>query len=417
MNRILRYIAALLSFIALASVPAKAAVSMLVPPPEATPDTILMEYDPVELEEILPQELRAICNDTLSETAQLGVVVLDAETGQTLFSHHPHYRLRPASCQKLVTAIAALSEMGADWAVNTDLYITGEVGEDSVLHGDVYVVGRMDPLLSRGDVYRLALSLRNQGITSIEGNLYADISHCDSTALGGGWCWDDPWGPLRALTVDGKDRFRSEFVTDLDQAGIVMAVPALYYRTRPADARLVARAQHTVAQILPRMMKKSDNIFAESLFYQLAALNGKPWAGRRAASARINRLISEQTTVSTNDYVVADGSGLSLYNYLTPDLLTQLLQYAWHMPRIRAALLPVLPVAGVDGTLEKRLCGTEAEGRIRAKTGTVTGVSTLAGYALRPDGRTLTFAIMCQGVRSSNEGKAFQDRICRVLCR
>lgn len=77
----------------------------------------------------------------------------------------------------------------------------------------------------------------------------------------------------------------------------------------------------------------------------------------------------------------------------------------------------MLPVAGVDGTLEKRLCGTEAEGRIRAKTGTVTGVSTLAGYALRPDGRTLTFAIMCQGVRSSNEGKAFQDRICRVLCR
>lgn len=417
MNRILRHIPLFLCFVAWGAVPARAAVSLLVPPPEATPDTVWADCAPAGLEERLPQELRAICNDTLAETAQLGVVVRDAETGETLFSHHPRHRLRPASCQKLVTAIAALSDLGADWAVNTDLCVTGEVGADSVLRGDVYVVGRMDPLLSQGDVYRLALVLRNQGITAIEGGLYADLSHCDSAPLGWGWCWDDPWGPLRALTVDGKDRFASEFIADLDQAGIIMACPEVRPRTLPAEARLVGRVQHTVAQILPRMMKNSHNIFAESLFYQLAAFSGKPRAGRRAASARINRLIGEQTTVSERDYVVADGSGLSLYNYTTADLLVQLLQYAWHTPRIRAALVPALPVAGQDGTLEKRLCGTEAEGRILAKTGTVTGVSTLAGYALRPDGRTLTFAILCQGVCSPKEGKAFQDRICRVLCR
>lgn len=416
MNRILRYLPALLCLVCSAAVPAAAPASLPVPPPVATADTVCVGYDAVELEEILPQELRAICNDTLGETAQLGVVVRDAETGSLLFSHHPHYRLRPASCQKVVTAIAALSELGADWAVNTDLCITGEVGADSVLHGDVYVVGRMDPLLSQGDVWRLAAALRNHGVTTIQGGLYADINHCDSAPLGWGWCWDDPWGPLRALTVDGKDRFASELVADLDQAGIVMACPVLQYRTLPAEARVVGRVQHTVAQILPRMMKNSHNIFAESLFYQLAALGGKPGAGRRAASARINRLIGEQTTVPGQDYVVADGSGLSLYNYTTPDLLTQLLQYAWHTPRIRAALVPVLPVAGVDGTLKNRLRGTGAEGRILAKTGTVTGVSTLAGYALRPDGRTLTFAIMCQGVRSAKEGKAFQDRICQALC-
>lgn len=416
MNRILRYIPVLLCLMARASVPAEAAVSLLVPPPVTTADTVYIDSDPVALEDILPQKLHAICNGTLSETAQLGVVVRDAETGEILFSHHPHHRLRPASCQKLVTAIAALSDLGADRAVNTDLCITGEVGADGVLHGDVYVVGRMDPLLSQGDVYRLAQTLRNSGITTIAGGLYADITYCDSAPLGWGWCWDDPWGPLRALTVDGNDRFESEFVADLDQAGIVMAVPDLMYRTLPAEARLVGRVQHTVSQILPRMMKNSHNIYAESLFYQLAALSGKPGAGRRAASARINRLISEQTTVPGSDYVIADGSGLSLYNYTTPDLLTQLLQYAWHTPRIRAALLPVLPVAGQDGTLEKRMCGTAAEGRILAKTGTVTGVSTLSGYALRSDGRTLTFAIMTQGVRSAKEGKAFQDAICQVLC-
>lgn len=402
MHRILHYIPVLLCVISLASVPARAVA--------AGPDSLAWEQQ-------LAAALQQMCADTLSRTAQLGVVVRDAETGRTLFAHNPTHRLRPASCQKLVTAIAALSELGADYSVNTDLCITGEVGADSVLRGDVYVVGRMDPLLSQGDVFRMAQLLRDHGITTIDGYLYADISHCDSASLGWGWCWDDPWGPLRALTVDGKDRFESEFIADLDQAGIVMAVPDLYYRTLPAEARPLVRAQHTVAQILPRMMKNSHNIFAESLFYQLAAMSGKPWAGRRAASARINRLIGEQTTVPGHDYVVADGSGLSLYNYVTPDLLTQLLQYAWHTPRIRTALLPVLPVAGQDGTLKSRMCKTEADGRIRAKTGTVTGVSTLAGYALRPDGRTLTFAIMCQGVRSAKEGKAFQDRICRVLCR
>lgn len=417
MNRIVPYISVLLFLIGRASVPARAAVLLPVPPPESSCDTVCIDYDSVEMEEILPQQLRRICNDTLAGTAQLGVVVCDAETGLTLFSHNPNHRLRPASCQKLVTAIAALSELGADYPVCTDLYITGEVGADSVLRGDVYVVGRMDPLLSQGDVYRMALALRRSGITAIEGGLYADISHCDSTSLGWGWCWDDPWGPLRALTVDGKDRFESELVADLDMAGICMAYPDVQHRTLPADAFLVERVQHTVSQILPRMMKNSHNIFAESLFYQLAARTATPWAGRREASSYIIRLITEQTTVPARDYVVADGSGLSLYNYTTPDLLVQLLQYAWHTPRIRAALLPVLPVAGVDGTLEKRMCGTEAEGRILAKTGTVEGVSTLAGYAFRPDGRTLAFSIMCQGVRSSKEGKAFQDAVCRVLCR
>lgn len=417
MNRIAPYISVLLFLMGWTGVPARTAVSLLVPPPEATCDTVYIDYDPVEMEEVLPQQLRRICNDTLAETAQLGVVVCDAETGRTLFSHHPNYRLRPASCQKLVTAIAALHYLGADWPINTDICITGEVGADSVLHGDVYVVGRMDPLLAQGDVYRMALALRDRGIKSIEGGLYADVSHCDSTALGWGWCWDDPWGPLRALTVDGADRFESEFIADLDQAGICMARPELQHRPLPAEACLVERVQHTVSQVLPHMMKNSHNIFAESLFYQLAALDGKPWAGRRDAADRIGRLVAEQTTVPARDYVVADGSGLSLYNYLTPDLLVQLLQYAWHTPHIRQALLPTLPLAGQDGTLEKRMRGTEAEGRVWAKTGTVEGVSSLAGYVFRPDGRTLSFSIMCQGVRSAKEGKAFQDAVCCVLCR
>ena len=77
MNRIVPYISVLLFLMGWTSVPAR-----------ATCDTVCIDYDSVEMEEILPQQLRRICNDTLAETAQLGVVVCDAETGRTLFSHN-----------------------------------------------------------------------------------------------------------------------------------------------------------------------------------------------------------------------------------------------------------------------------------------------------------------------------------------
>ncbi len=384
--------------------------------PEAD-EALLAEVDTLPACDSLEQCLELLCRDSISQTAQLGVVVCDVETGQTLFSHNPRHRMRPASCQKLVTAIAALHYLGASHPVGTDLYVSGELSADSILFGDVYVVGRMDPLLAQGDVWRMATSLQQQGIRHIEGGLYADLSHRDSLSLGRGWCWDDPWGPLHALSVDGQNRFETEFMSNLNQLGISISATGMLPRCLPADARLVFHTRHTLEQMLPRMMKNSNNIYAESVFQQLASSTGQPWAGRKQGAELIGRLVAQETTASPQDYVVADGSGLSLYNYVTPRLLVELLHYAWRTPSIRHALLPTLPVAGCDGTLKKRMCGTEADGRVMAKTGTVEGVSSLAGYALTADGRTLAFSIICQGVSSSAQGKRFQDRICRLLCR
>ncbi len=367
--------------------------------------------------ERVSRQLDQLCHGALGETSEIGLMAFDLTTGQTLYSYNGRHRMRPASCQKLVTAIAALHYLGADYNVSTDICITGEIGDDRVLRGDVYVVGRMDPMLAQGDVYRMARALSEQGIDSISGCVYADLSFRDSTRLGWGWCWDDEWGPLSALYVDGKDRFGREFVGDLAQLGIRMARAEVVPGMVPGDARLLSRTSHTIAQMLQRMMKNSNNLYAESVFQQLASMTGQRWAGRKQASSQINKMIDKVTDVSLNDFVVADGSGLSLYNYVTPQMLVALLRYAWSTPRIRQALLPSLPVAGIDGTLEKRMSGTPAYGRVQAKTGTVEGISSLSGYATSAEGHTIAFSIINQGVRKASLGRSFQDSVCQILCR
>ncbi len=364
----------------------------------------------------LVQELDSLCQGPLTQVSQLGLLIADAATGEQLYAYNPHHRMRPASCQKLVTAISALHYLGENYPVNTDLWLTGRVEADSVLLGDVYAVGRMDAMLSQDDVYRMAAALQQAGIDSIAGRIYMDVSYRDSVPLGWGWCWDDEWGPMSALTVDAEDCFASELVADLRTVGIGLSDTVIGQAMLPADAHPIMQVQHTVGQMLVRTMKKSDNIYAESIFQQLASMDGTPWADRKRATKRIAHLL-EQLGVADSCYQVADGSGLSLYNYLTPHTLVSLLQYAWNVPQLRSALLPTLPIAGVDGTLEKRMRRTAARGRVMAKTGTVQGVSSLAGYATAADGSTLIFCIINQGVHAGKLGRAFQDKVCEAMCK
>jgi len=359
-------------------------------------------------------QLDSLCNTSIFETTQLGLYVYDITAETDIFAVNHLHRMRPASCQKLVTSITALECLGGNYQFATTVHLTGEV-KDSVLMGDVYVVGGMDPLLSQGDVYQMAQALLAEGIDSIAGHLYTDLSFKDQNDYGWGWCWDDKLEPLRALTVDEKDCFGDELLANLSDVGIRLAFNEVTVGTCPSNARLVHQKQHSIDQVLMRMMKNSHNIFAESMFYQLAAIGGQREAGRKQAVKHVNSLISK-LGLKANRYQIADGSGLSLYNYLTPQLLVRLLTYAWHQDDIRKHLYPSLPVAGIDGTLAKRMTKTLAQDNVHAKTGTVDGVSSLSGYATSPEGHILCFSIINQGIRYSSTGKGFQDKVCRILC-
>lgn len=155
---------------------------------------------------------------------------------------------------------------------------------------------------------------------------------------------------------------------------------------------------------------------AESVFYQLAAQGGKVRAGRKQATTHYKNLY-RTLGLNPDHYQVADGSGLSLYNYVTPELLGKALRYAYLHTDIYRHLLPTLPEAAHDGTLRKRMKGSKAAYNVHAKTGTVEGVSTLSGYCTAANGNTLCFAIMNQGVRHTSTGRNFQDRVCKALCK
>lgn len=360
------------------------------------------------------QALDSLCQSALFKTTQLGLYVYDLTDGQPLYAVNAAHRMRPASCQKIVTAVTALHYLKGDYQLCTDFSITGTV-KAGTLEGDFIVTGGMDPMVTADELIEAARNIKQQqGINNIKGSIILDLSMREDKELGWGWCWDDDYGPLSALLLDGKDCFEKEWKKALSKVGIKVQNAKL--KVQNTSPRSIYNIRHSIDNLLIPMMKESDNIYAECLFYQTAASTGKKWAGHKEAGQRTADLL-QSINLDATQYKIADGSGLSLYNYASAEMLVALLAYAWRTPYIKEHLLFSLPVAGVDGTLKKRMTGTEAQGNVCAKTGTVTGISSLAGYLTASNGHKLAFAIINQGVPSSSIGRAFQDEVCKELCR
>ena len=358
------------------------------------------------------RRLQSLTENAIFERTQVGIYIYDLTAEAPIFAHGEHQQLRPASCEKLITAISALQILGTDYRYVTTLSTDGEL-TDSTFHGDVYLRGGFDPLFDRSDLRQLADALREQGIRRIAGHVYFDRSLKDTSTMGWGWCWDDDTTPLTPFLYEGRSGLEQRFLSALREDSLYDASEVRYAET-PRRAAVVAQRTHNIDQILLPMMKKSDNLFAESLFYQIAAQSGHPYANYKRGTRAVSQFIS-RLGVSSDTYQVADGSGLSLYNYLTPHLLVAALRYAYKHESIYRHLLPALPIAGEDGTLRRRMTTGAARGNVHAKTGTVEGVSTLAGYATAPNGHLFCFAIMNQGIRHTSTGRNFQDRVCRAI--
>ena len=168
-------------------------------------------------------------------------------------------------------------------------------------------------------------------------------------------------------------------------------------------------------QILHKMMKESDNLYAESMYYQIAASTGNKWASAKSAR-NVERQLIRKIGLNPARYKLADGSGLSLYNYLSAELEVKLLRYAYLNGNIMDHLKHSLPIGGVDGTLKKRMKNSFVHGNVKAKTGTLTGIISLAGYCTAANGHELCFAIINNGIMHGNNARHFADKVCTLLC-
>ncbi len=365
--------------------------------------------------EALTARLDSLMGDRLFETSQIGLMVYDLDADSVFYSRNARQLMRPASCMKLVTAITALDRLGGSYSYETRIYYTGTISQ-GVLHGNIYCVGGFDPTLTKDDVTVMAERVVAMGVDSLAGNIIADRTMKDDNDYGEGWCWDDDNPILTPLTIGRKDTFLPVFAHELRQMGIALGDTQLEHSgVTPSNAKLVCVYRHSIDDILMRMMKNSDNFYAESMFYQTAAASGKRPC-KADDARRITRQLIMKTGLNDSQYRIADGSGLSLYNYVSAELLVRLLRYAYKRPEIYAHLLQSLPVAGIDGTIKKRMTKGNSLGNVCAKTGTLTGISSLAGYLATADGKHMCFAIINQGIMRSADGRNFQDRVCSALC-
>ena len=155
---------------------------------------------------------------------------------------------------------------------------------------------------------------------------------------------------------------------------------------------LVTLRSPALREVLPYFEKPSQNQIGEILYKSIAL---KATGVGRADSAQ--KVVSRQLIewgAAADGFAVRDGSGLSRHNFISPRTLIRVLDAARRHPEFRT-FYDALPVAGIDGTLEKRMRGTSAQGNVHAKTGLVDKARSLSGYVTTADGRMLLFSALC----------------------
>ena len=368
--------------------------------------------------------------------------VVDVATGQTLYSSGADVPLTPASTNKLATATAALTLLGPGHRFSTRVVTTAPGRIVLVGGGDptltAAATGGSDPQASLATLAsRTAAALKAAGTGSVR--LGYDISLFTGSPL-------DPIGVndnialVQALTVDEgrvdpdstEDAPRyadpaataaADFARMLQARGIgVQGMPAL--TTAPATATALAQVRsQPLAEIVERMLTDSDNDIAEALGHQVAVAAGLPatFAGGAAAVLRTLRGLG----IRLDGTRLYDSSGLDAADAVPADVLTQLL--ALDASPARPQLRPIvtgLPVAGFTGTLDPSGEGFDSSaglGLVRAKTGSLSTVNTLAGLVVDHDGRLLAFAFMSNGGGDAAAARAGLDllagRVAACGCR
>ena len=160
------------------------------------------------------------------------------------------------------------------------------------------------------------------------------------------------------------------------------ALPVVTYQSPPFSALAIT------------LMKFSQNQYAETFFKTIGSAGGTGGTGTAATGRATVRSVLQRWNVDTAGLIQADGSGLSRYNYVTPETLVAILSHVDRDEHLRDSYEATLPVAGQDGTLDARMKGTAAEGNARMKTGSMSNVRTVAGYVRTADGEKVVFAIL-----------------------
>ncbi|MDO4950040.1 MAG: D-alanyl-D-alanine carboxypeptidase/D-alanyl-D-alanine-endopeptidase [Bacteroidales bacterium] len=400
----------------------------------------------------------------LLQTSDAGIIVYDLADERVVFEHQADHLYRPASVQKLLTSITAMSVLGPDYCMDTSWSLRGDT---------LVFKGGFDPFFTESDLDSLLLTIPQHR------HVRADVSMMDSVYWGKGWCWDDapdsfqpylsplmlnggcvgievsptsadslafvrsyPFSPMYSIANHVVTRLgcRNDLrITrnwmqqgnDIQVSGVVSKPQTLSISIFPSDEFFMSVASHKlmwscidnnitsrsihrpITDVVSKTLKESDNLGAEALFYHLASHQARcAHVGSSDGIEAINGFIRDTLRLDPSHYCVVDGCGLSNYNRVSARLILAFLRYAHaHIPDYAS----YLPVAGVDGTLKNRMNSKNLRGKVLAKTGSMSGVSSLAGYLTTANKHTLAFVVLNQNVLSLQDARRFQDELIRLL--
>ena len=414
--------------------PSEAGGPAAVPPPPGLELPALTDPAPVDTPLVAPARIdpalvQAAVAPYLADPVLGGHVVgavVDLTAGRPVVRLGDGVAAMPASTTKLLTTTAALSVLGPEATFSTRVVAGGK--------GRIVLVGGGDPFLSskplptaypaHADLQTLATqtaaALRQQGRTQVQlgydDSLFAEPSfnpawpahylpeHVVSrvTAL-----WVDEGRPsVGSGRVDDPSLYAAQtFAADLAAQGItVVGTPT--HGVASAGRELAAVQSAPLREVATRILEVSDNEGAEVLSHQVGrAVSGSGTFADGAAA--VTQTL--QGLGVTADFDIHDGSGLSRENRISPLALVQVLRLAVDPahPELNS-VATALPVAGFTGSLTNRFDEPfpDSRGLVRAKTGTLTNVSSLAGIAVDQDGHEMLFALMADQIAKPNETKA-----------
>lgn len=358
----------------------------------------------------------------------VGAIVLDVATGAVVYQREAALPRSLASNQKVFTSLAILDTLGPEGRIETT--VTWDATTSTLT-----LVGAGDPTLASIAASGSSLAdLADQVVGQVVGdiNLRYDTSLFDGPSIAPGWSADYPAlgvaAPVSPLVVDrsriGGDEARQPdpalaaaeaFAAQLADRGV--SVSEIVEGAATGEV-IATTTSEPIATMVETMLTESDNDMSEILAHVAGAQASGAGSFTSGAAATLATLQSLGIPASGAEFV--DGSGLSYEDIASPLTLASAVSLAsggagpaWTWPVVLG-----LPVAGLTGTLADRFVDADtraAAGFVRAKTGTLIGVSTLAGTVVDVDGRLLAFAFMSDQTTDVDASRAALDRAAAAL--
>lgn len=364
------------------------------------------------------------------ERAEIGYEIVDVSTGSTLAKRNAGAMFIPASNTKTLTAVAVMQAFDGQERFRTTVTLTGD---------QLTLVGGGDPLLrstpAPAGTYPAAASLvqladKTAAELKARGVQRAKLGVDTTWFEGDGWAktWPEMYRnqvtEIQALWVDlGKtNKVRSRtpaidaakaFATLLAERGVVIQGEPT--SKKAAGDEIAAVESLTVQELVEYAMVHSDNSVTEMLGFQLAKKMGKPATFADSVAAVEEQL--RGLKLWDDGAHLDDASGLSRSNRFTPTMLARVNLAVLKDARL-SGILDGLPVAGATGTLRTRFtseASKPAVGVAKAKTGTLSQVSSLGGITVTLDGAVVVYGIMANGMQSAWGAKVWEDEIVGVI--